>query len=80
MFRFIDEKVQKNLFNIKNIGDKIHLISYGNNKFKKSKKRIFKEALDTNWFYSISTYDDNNLSIDFKNEFNEILNEKRGGG
>ena len=80
MYKFINSKVQKNFFNIKNIGDKLHLITYGNNKFTKAKKRIFKEALDTNWFYSINTYDDTNLSAEFKNEFNDILIKERGGG
>ena len=32
---------------------KIHMISYGNEKFKNSKKRIFNEGINSKFFYSI---------------------------
>ena len=79
MYRYIKKKIQKNIFN-KNIGDKLHLISYGSGKFSEAIKRIFKEADNTNWFYSITTYDKKDLSLSFKNEFSEILKEERGDG
>ena len=60
--------------------DKIHLISYGDEKYINAKQRIYNEALNTDWFYSIRCYGKEDLSMDFKNEFKNILSMKRGGG
>lgn len=59
---------------------KIHLISYGDNKYTMSKKRLFNEAKQTKWFDSITFYSPNDLDNDFKEKFSHILNQKRGGG
>lgn len=60
--------------------DKIHLILYADEKFKNAKNRIYSEALNTNWFFSIKCYGPEDLSISFKNEFKSILSLERGGG
>ena len=59
---------------------KIHMISYGNEKFKKSKKRIFNEGINCKFFYSIEVLGPENLDKEFKNKFDNILNLQRGGG
>lgn len=58
----------------------IHLISYGNNRFKNSKVRLKKEAENTNWFDSINIYGPEDLDEDFKEDFKDVLNKSRGGG
>ena len=59
---------------------KIHMISYGNEKFKNSKKRIFNEGINSKFFYSIEVLGPENLDIEFKSKFNNILTLERGGG
>lgn len=59
---------------------KIHFITYGDNKYKKSLKRIENEARNTGWFDSIEIFNPYKLTNDFKIKFREVLNEKRGGG
>lgn len=59
---------------------KIHFITYGDNKYKKSLKRIENEAINTCWFDDIEIYNPYKLTNEFKNKFGEILNQKRGGG
>ena len=49
---------------------KIHMISYGNEKFKNSKKRIFNEGINSKFFYSIEVLGPENLDIEFKSKFN----------
>lgn len=67
---------QKNLIN----GNKIHMISYGNDKFINSKERIFKEAIDSKFFFSVEVFGPQNLEKEFKYKFNSILGLKKGGG
>ena len=59
---------------------KIHLISYGNKKYELSKKRLEKEAKDTNWFDSITMYSPDDLDEQFVKLFGPILKLKRGAG
>jgi hypothetical protein len=58
----------------------IHLITYGNHIYSNSKKRLEKESKDCGWFNTINIYGPENLSKEFKNEFNDILNKPRGAG
>jgi hypothetical protein len=58
----------------------IHLITYGNHKFEKSKKRLHKEAIDTGWFDTVTVYGPEDLDNDFKERFELILKQSRGGG
>ena len=45
------------------MNEKLHLISYGDEKYMNAKKRIYNEALNTNWFYSIKCSGKEDLSI-----------------
>ena len=58
----------------------IHLISYGNHIYNNSKKRLYQEALDTKWFDTIKIYSPQDLSIDFKEKYKNVLKHKRGVG
>ena len=58
----------------------IHLITYGDDKFKKSKKRLEKEALNTGWFDSVTVYGPEILDDDFKEKFKHILVHTRIAG
>ena len=58
----------------------IHLITYGNDKYKKSKERLYNEALNTNWFDTITVYGPEDLDIDFRKRFKSILKKSKGGG
>ena len=60
--------------------NKLHLISYGDKKYIKAKYRIYNEAFNTKWFYSIKCYGLEDLSVNFRNEFKSILTMKRGSG
>lgn len=60
--------------------NKIHLISYGNNIFANSKKRLVNEAKNTNWFDSITMYGPESLDDDFKMKIKNILNQPRIAG
>ena len=59
---------------------KIHLITYGDNQFSKSKQRINNEAINSRWFDAITICGPENLSQEFKHEFNDILKKPRGAG
>jgi hypothetical protein len=58
----------------------IHLITYGDGKYNSSKRRLVKEALDSDLFQSIKAYGRSNLTPEFESRFKDILNMKRGGG
>ena len=59
---------------------KIHFITYGDDKFKQSKKRIIQEAKEFEEFTSIQSYEPDDLPIKFKEKHKDILNRSRGGG
>tara|TARA_B110000971_G_C20024472_1_gene508065 strand:+ start:118 stop:831 length:714 start_codon:yes stop_codon:yes gene_type:complete len=58
----------------------IHLITYGDEKYNNTKKRLYNEALNTRWFDSITLYNQHDLNNNFKKRFKRILEESRGGG
>ena len=60
--------------------NKIHFISYGNHIFNNSKKRLGDKAVNSGWFHTITIYGPENLSKEFKNEFDNILQKPRGAG
>lgn len=62
------------------MSQKIHFITYGNEIYKNSKKRLEKEANDCGWFNTINICGPENLNKEFKGEFNDILNKPRGAG
>jgi len=59
---------------------KIHLITYGDKNFSKSKKRLHKESSNSGWFDTTTIYGPENLSEEFKHEFNDILKQPRIAG
>jgi hypothetical protein len=58
----------------------IHLITYGNNYYNNSKKRLYNEALSSAWFDAVTLYGADDLDDEFKLNFKDILREQRGGG
>mgnify|MGYP001183299738 FL=1 len=60
--------------------EKIHFISYGDEKYNIAKQRIYNEAKNTGWFNSINCYGKQDLTSDFVKEFEKILSLNRGGG
>lgn len=59
---------------------KIHFITYGNDRFKNSKKRLYNEANATGWFDTIASYGPEDLDNDFKEKFKDILEKPRIAG
>ena len=59
---------------------KIHFISYGDDKFKKSKERLQQEAIDFEEFDSIEVFGPEDLDEDFRKEYADVLSAQRGGG
>ena len=60
--------------------EKIHFISYGDQIYRTAKDRIYKEAMNTNWFDTIKCCEKEDLSNDFVKEFDDILSMNKGGG
>ena len=58
----------------------IHFITYANSVFEKAKHRICNEAKNTGWFDTIKGYSPNDLSEEFRDKYDNILNNKRGAG
>jgi len=58
----------------------IHLITYGDNNFKKSRHRVCNEAKNTGWFDTIKAFSPDDLSNDFRKKYKNILEYRRGGG
>ena len=61
----------------------IHLITYGDNKYSKSKQRLYNQAYNTGWFDTmrqVSLYGPEDLDNDFTDKFKNILQHDRGGG
>lgn len=58
----------------------IHFITYGDEKYKSSKKRLAKEANKFGSFKTINVYEKEDLTAEFKNKYKNILDMKRGGG
>ena len=58
----------------------IHLITYGNKHYTKSKNRLVDEAMRTGWFSSVIGYGEEDMSKEYKEEFKDILSLERGAG
>jgi hypothetical protein len=59
---------------------KIHFITYGNEMYNNSKKRLREESVNSGWFDTTTICGPENLSEDFKHEFSDILKKPRGAG
>lgn len=58
----------------------IHFITYGDNKYANTKKRLCDDANSVGWFDTITPYGPDDLDLDFQNKFKDILSRPRGGG
>lgn len=58
----------------------IHLITYGNNHYTKSRDRLVNEAMNTGWFSSVIGYGEEDMSKEYTEEFKDILSLERGAG
>ena len=63
-----------------NASQKKYFITYGNNRYSKVKDLLAKKAEQTEWFDSVTAFNENMLTNEFKTKFANILNQKRGGG
>jgi hypothetical protein len=62
------------------MGNLTHFITYGDNKYANSKKRIISEAHAFNEFDVIRAYGPEDLPTNFKERYSEYLKMPRGGG
>jgi len=62
------------------MNQKIHFISYGDQKYNNAKIRIKNQAIETNWFDNIKIYEPNDLTLEFKEQYKDVLEMSRGGG
>lgn len=58
----------------------IHFITYGDNLYDETKKRLYNQAINLGWFDSVTSYGPDDLEQDFKEQFKDILELPRGGG
>ena len=59
---------------------KIHFLTYGDKSFKYSKKHLCALAEHSGFFDKIISLGPQSLNNDFKKNYRDILNEKKGGG
>lgn len=59
---------------------KVHLITYGDNNYTKSKYRLVQEANSSKWFSTIKAYSQSDMDSDYKEEFKDVLSQPRGSG
>lgn len=71
-FKFIEKYIDQPI--------KIAFISYGDDKFKKSRVRIIKEAKATGIFDFMKCYSRDDLGSEFTERNNRLLSQSRGGG
>jgi len=62
------------------MSQQIHFVTYGNEMYNNSKKRLREESINSGWFDSTTIYGPENLSQEFKHEFSDILKRPRGAG
>jgi hypothetical protein len=58
----------------------VHLITYGNHVYAKSRERVFSEAMISGWFDSITPYEPHMVRHETSRRFESVLKETRGGG
>ena len=59
---------------------KIHLITYGNDKYAKQREFLKETAIASSFFNVIDVYTPNDIADDFKEKYKYIWNSRRGGG
>ena len=58
----------------------IHLITYGDRHYDNAKQKLLSEANSTGWFDTVIGYGPDDLDTDFKNNFQNVLEQNKGGG
>lgn len=58
----------------------IHLITYGNEKYKKTRKELISDAKNLGWFDTTTEYSPETLEPTFRKQFADILKKDRGAG
>jgi len=58
----------------------VYFITYANSKYERAKKRIVKEAQNSNWFIRARGFGPGDLSKTFRDKYSNILSRNRGGG
>ena len=58
----------------------IHLISFASERYENSIKRLHNQAINTNWFKTITMYSDKDIDYIFKKKHSDIFKNKRGYG
>lgn len=58
----------------------IHFRTYGNDVYSGARKRIVKEANDTGWFTTAKYWTPEDLGIEFREKYKDLLALPRGGG
>lgn len=58
----------------------IHFITYSNATFEQSKQRLCREATESNWFSTVTSYSPDDLDQNFKEKNKIILEQPRIGG
>ena len=58
----------------------IHLITYGNEKYRRKRQELIKNAVTLGWFNTVTEYSPEKLEPIFKNRFSNILKQERGAG
>ena len=58
----------------------VHFRTYGTKEYAWTMDRIVQEALETRWFASVKAMGPDDLTAGFKDKFEEILEQPRGGG
>lgn len=60
---------------------RVHFITYGHNEpYESTKLRLTREANETGWFASVKARGPDDLPAAFRNQFREVLQERRGAG
>ena len=59
---------------------RVHFVTYGNEKYEGSRRRIVREAEETGWFASAVGWGPDDLDPDFRERYRDILKLDRGGG
>lgn len=58
----------------------VYFITYANSKYERAKKRIVKEAHNSNWFIRARGFGPGDLSKTFRDKYSHVLSRNRGGG
>jgi len=61
-------------------GSRLYFCTYADSKFRKAKLDILRNAAETGWFDIIRGFGPNDLSESFRERYNDVLQQPRGGG